>query len=375
MHASDLSPAGTQPGRSIPLSQPDLGDLERRYVMAAMESGWISGTGPCLADFERRLGEKVDRQHVVAVANGTLGLELVLRGMGIGTGDEVIVPALTFAAPASSVLAVGASAVLVDISRDTWTIDPARVAEAITPRTRAVIAVDVMGHPADYDALTQLGVPIIEDAAEAHGARYKGRPCGSFGVASVFSFHANKPIATGEGGCVATGLADLAASMRLIANHGMSPDRPYVHELLGRNLRMTNLVAAVGLGQLDRWEELLAGRKRVSDEYDKRLATSGCSSRPVAVWAQYAPWLHTISTDSRDAVLPLIRQRGVDARAIWPTLSSQPLFGDPKHCPVAERVAATALWLPTSSAMTSDDVKYVADAVTDALADAEKSLR
>jgi perosamine synthetase len=131
---------------------------------------------------------------------------------------------------------------------------------------------------------------------------------------------------------------------------------------------MTNLVAAVGLGQLDRWDELLAGRKRVSHEYDKRLHASSCSSRPVADWAHYAPWLHTITVDNRDEVLPLIRQRGVDARAIWPTLSSQPLFGPPRHCPVADKVAATALWLPTSSAMTSEDVKYVADAVADALA-------
>jgi perosamine synthetase len=368
-------PPPNHPVRPVPLSRPDLVEVERDYVMAAIESGWISGTGPHLTEFERRLADKIGRQHVVAVANGTLALELILRGMGIGPGDEVIVPALTFAAPATSVLAVGASVVLVDISSDTWTIDPARVAGALTARTRAVIAVDVMGHPADYDALAQLGTPIIEDAAEAHGARYKGRPCGSFGVASVFSFHANKAIATGEGGCAATGSADLAASMRLLANHGMTADRPYVHEVVGRNFRMTNLVAAVGLGQLDRWDELLAGRKRVSDEYGKRLHASACSSRPVAEWAHYAPWLHTITVDNRDAVLPLIRQRGIDARAIWPTLSSQPLFGKPKYCPVAEQVAATALWLPTSSVMTSDDVKYVADAVTDALADVAESAR
>jgi perosamine synthetase len=358
----------SRPARRVPLSSPDLTEIEQGYVMAAIESGWISGTGPYLSEFERRMGERIDQKHVVATANGTLALELVLRVLGIGRGDEVIVPAFTFAAPASSVLAVGASVVLADISSNSWTIDPDLVAEVITPRTRAIIAVDVMGHPADYDALAKFGVPVIEDAAEAHGAEYKGSPCGSLGIASIFSFHANKAIATGEGGCAATGSDELAAQMRVVAHHGMTPDRPYVHQVVGRNFRMTNLTAAVGLGQLDRWDELLAGRRRVSDEYGKHLHATGCGARPVASWAQYAPWLHAITVDDRDAILPLIRQRGIDARPVWPTLSSQPIFGSPKHCPVAERVAATALWLPTSSVMTSEDVAYVADAVIEALA-------
>lgn len=363
------------PGRTIPLAAPDLSDVERDYVMRAIETGWISGTGPFLSDFEHRFAEKIDRPYVVALANGTVALELILRAMNIGPGDQVIVPALTFAAPAASVLAVGATVVLVDVSRDTWTIDPTQVAQAITPRTRAIIAVDVMGHPADYDTLDQLGVPVIEDAAEAHGAYYKGRPCGSLGVASIFSFHANKAIATGEGGCVATESEDLAASMRLIANHGMTSSRPYVHDVLGRNFRMTNLTAAVGLGQLDRWDELMAGRRRVAEEYNERLISTACAPRPVARWAQYAPWLHTVTLGNRDAVLGLVRQRGVDARAIWPTLSSQPLFGEPKSCPEAERVASTALWLPTSSTMSNDDVRYVAESLADALAEAEETSR
>lgn len=363
------------PEKWVPLATPDLSDIERDYVMRAVETGWISATGPNLGDFERRFAERIDRSHVIALANGTVAVELILRAMNIGPGDEVIVPALTFAAPAASVLAVGATVVLVDVSPDTWTIDPAQVAEAITPRTRAIIAVDVMGHPADYDALDPFGIPVIEDAAEAHGAYYKGRPCGSFGVASIFSFHANKAIATGEGGCAATGSEELAESMRLIANHGMTSSRPYVHDVLGRNFRMTNLTAAVGLGQLDRWDELMAGRRRVVDEYNERLASTTCASRPIATWAQYAPWLHTVTVENRDTVVDSIRERGVDARAIWPTLSGQPLFGEPKTCPEAERVASTALWLPTGSAMTSDDVKYVAEVVIDVLTAAEAPER
>ncbi|MGH3943112.1 MAG: DegT/DnrJ/EryC1/StrS family aminotransferase [Pseudonocardiaceae bacterium] len=373
MHAASplRAEATAQPARrTVPLSSPDLTATERRYVLAALESGWVSGTGPYITDFEQRFAQKCDRQHALAVANGTLALETVLRALGIGPGDEVILPALTFAAPASSVLAVGASVVLVDISPETWTIDPQRLSEVITPKSRAIIAVDVLGHPADYDALGGFGLPIIEDAAEAHGARYKGRPCGSFGAASIFSFHANKPITTGEGGCVTTDSPDLAGAMRLLANHGMSAERPYVHDVVGRNFRMTNLVAAVGLGQLDRWDELLAARERVCARYDQLLDGSAYTGRPVAEWADYSPWLHTIAVENRAQVLAYVRERGVDARAIWPTLGSQPLFGPVRHFPVAEEVAAGALWLPTSSAMSDEDVSYVSSTVNEALAHA-----
>jgi perosamine synthetase len=351
----------------IPLSSPDLTTIERNRVLGAVESGWISGTGPYVAEFEKRFGEKCNRRHVVAVANGTLALELALRGLSIGPGDEVIVPALTFAAPASSVLAVGADVVLADVSPETWTLDPERAAEAITSRTRAIIVVDVLGHPADYDALTRLGLPIIEDAAEAHGARYRGRPCGSFGILSIFSFHANKAITTGEGGCVATDSADLAGTMRLMANHGMRSDRPYVHDVLGRNFRMTNLAAAVGLGQLDRWDELLAARARVSERYGQLLDRTACVGRPVAAWAEYSPWLHTVTVENRTSILAYVRERDIDARAIWPALSSQPLFGPVRHCPVAEGIARSAMWLPTSSAMTEEDVAFAAGVVNDAV--------
>lgn len=355
------------PRRTIPLSSPNLTSTERRYVLAALESGWVSGTGPYITDFEQRFAEKCNRQHALAVANGTLAVEASLRGLGIGPGNEVILPALTFAAPASSVLAVGASVVLVDINPKTWTIDPERVREAITAKSRAIIAVDVLGHPADYDALAGFGLPVIEDAAEAHGARYKGQPCGSFGIASIFSFHANKPITTGEGGCVTTDSSELVSAMRLLANHGMSAERPYVHDVVGRNFRMTNLVAAVGLGQLDRWDELLAARRRVCAQYDQILDGSACTGRPVAEWAEYSPWLHTITVENRVDVLAYVRERGIDARAIWPTLASQSLFGRARHCPVAEEVAASALWLPTSAAMSDEDVFYVANTVNEAL--------
>jgi len=352
----------------VPLSSPDIGDLERMYVNAALDAGWISGSGAFVRQFEQRLGERIGREYVIATANGTLAIELALRAFGIGRGDEVIVPALTFAAPAASVLAVGATPVLVDISSTSWTICPDQVAANITQRTRAIIAVDILGHPADYEKLACFGLPVVEDAAEAHGARYKGRLTGSLGAVSIFSFHANKAIATGEGGCVATDSPELADQMRVIANHGMRSERPYVHDVVGRNYRMTNLVAAVGLGQLERWDELIGSRNRISGLYDKLLVGSDCQARPVAEWASYSCWLHTVTVRSRAAVLAYLNDRGIDARAIWPALSGQLLFGAvDRPFPIAETVASQAVWLPTYAAMTSGDVEFVADTLKQAV--------
>jgi perosamine synthetase len=352
----------------IPLSAPSISDAERTYVNAALRDGWISGTGEFVTQFEQGLSARFGRRRTVAVANGTLGLELVLRGLDIGPGDEVILPALTFAAPAMSVLAVGASVVLADVAPGSWTIDPAQARALLSDRTKAVIAVDLLGHPADYDALAALGVPVVQDAAEAHGAHYKGRQVGAQGDCSVFSFHANKAVTTGEGGSVSTDDEALADRMGLIANHGMSRDRPYVHDVIGRNFRMSNLVAAFGVGQLGRWTELVAARNAVSDRYHDLLWGTGCEPAPVAEWADRSCWLHTVSLEHREAVLRRVRAAGVDARAIWPVLDEQPvlahLAGD---FPVARDAARRAVWLPTYAGMSEEEICFVADAVTSAL--------
>jgi perosamine synthetase len=352
----------------IPLCSVDLTDLEVSFVHAALADGWISGTGGFVSRFEQALGDRVGRAHTVAVANGTLGLELALRALGVGPGAEVIVPALTFAAPAMSVRAVGATVVLADVSAETWTLSPAEVDARLTDRTRAIIAVDVIGHPADYDTLGAFGVPVISDAAQAHGAAYKGRPTGSLGDVAVFSFHANKAITTGEGGAVCTDDPRLADRMRTTANHGMRPNRPYVHELIGRNFRMTNLSAAIGLGQLERWDELITARGRVSRRYRELIPVEVARPRPIAGWADYACWLHTVTVTDRAGVLARLRANGVDARAVWPALPDQPVFadqaGDPDDFPVARDVSQSALWLPTHSLLADADIRFVAELLT-----------
>jgi perosamine synthetase len=360
----------------IPLSSVDVGELERANVSAAMAQGWISGTGPFVEEFESRLGERTGRAHVVATANGTLALELALRAMEIGPGDEVIVPAFTFAAPAMSVLAVGAKPVVADVSAETWTLSPDRVAEQLSRRTRAILAVDVLGHPADYDALGEFGVPLIEDAAEAHGARYKGRPTGSFGQVSVFSFHANKAITTGEGGCAMTDSAQLAERMRLIANHGLRPDRQYLHDAVGRNFRMSNLSAAIGVAQLVRWESLIGARRRVSRRYDELLVGADYGGRPVAPWAEYSCWLHTIAVNDRARVLHRLREVGIDARAVWPALTRQPVLRwTGASSTVSEQLARRAMWLPTYNALSLDEIRFITGAVRNAIGERPEGAR
>jgi perosamine synthetase len=310
----------------VPLSGITLAGNELKYVADAVNSTWISGQGKYVSRFEEMLAEVVGRRYCIAVTNGTVAIELSLLALGIGAGDEVIVPALTFAAPAAAVMAVGARPVFVDVNRSTWTLDISGVKKAIGEATKAIIAVDLLGHPCDYDALSLFGVPIIEDAAEAHGAYYKGNPVGSFGLVSTFSFHANKTITTGEGGCVLTDDPRLHAQMRLIANHGMSKERLYWHEVVGHNFRMTNLTAAIGCAQIERWTTLVESRNQLALEYDQVIGTSDLRRRPVAEWATEACWLYCLTSSCRQEVLAGLVSRGIDARAVWTVLPECPVF-------------------------------------------------
>lgn len=348
----------------IPLSSVCLSQREINYAQEAIETGWISGAGSYVTRFEAALAQRIGRKHVIAVANGTLALELALLAQGIGPDDEVIVPALTFAAPAAAVRTVGAKPIFADITEESWTINPDEVRRLITDRTKAVIAVDLLGHPCDFDALSHLAIPIIEDAAQAHGALFRGRQVGGFGLISTFSFHANKAITTGEGGCVATDDDSLAASMRLIANHGMTTSRPYWHPVVGHNFRMTNVTAAIGLGQVERWDEMIGARNRVAELYDNLLGDV-VTRRPVASWATEACWLYTMLTSDREPFVSHLRDQGIDARAIWTALPDLPIYSESLRGDynVARRIANTAVWLPTWSHMPEETITLVAKAL------------
>src|SRR6266849_8650115 len=245
----------TSPPR-IPVAAPSIGEEEMANVMEAMRSGWISSLGAFIGQFERDFAAVCGVAHGVAVANGTTALHLALVAAGVGPGDEVIIPSLTFVATANVVHYCGATPMFADSDPETWQLDPAKLEARITPRTRAIIPVHLYGHPCDMDAILELsarrGLAVVEDAAEAHGAEYRGRRVGAVGTVGCFSFYGNKIITTGEGGMCVTDDAALAERLRLLRDHGMDPKRPYWHEVVGYNYRMTNLQAAVGVAQVKR---------------------------------------------------------------------------------------------------------------------------
>jgi perosamine synthetase len=338
-------------------------------------SGWISSAGTFVNRFEELFADFCGTRHAIAAGNGTQALHLALLALDIGPGDEVIVPTLTFIATANAVTYTGARAVPVDSEPVTWNVDPAQVEAAITPRTKAILPVHLYGHPADLDPILALaerhGLAVIEDAAEAHGATYKGRPVGGIGELGVFSFYGNKIVTTGEGGMVVTDRDDLAERIRMLRSHGMSPDRRYWHPVLGYNYRLTNLQAAVGVAQMERVDEILRAKREVSDLYSHGLAgVPGITLPPEAPWATNVFWLYSILVDehvfgmNRDALLAELDAQGIEGRPFFPPIHRQPLYDRGGSLPVAERLAAEGLSLPSAVTLTKADVAHVVDAIS-----------
>lgn len=358
----------------LPVAEPLLGELELRYVTECIVSGWISSAGAFVTRFEELFAAFCGTRHAVAVGNGTEALHLALLALGVGPGDEVIVPTLTFIATANAVTYTGARAIPVDSELVTWNLDPAQVEAAITPRTKAILPVHLYGHPADLDALLEIagkhGLALIEDAAEAHGATYKGRAVGGIGDVGVFSFYGNKIVTTGEGGMIVTDRDDLAEQMRVLRSHGMSTDRRYWHPVLGYNYRLTNLQAAVGVAQMERVDEILRAKRTVSDRYTHGLAgIPGITLPPEEPWATNVFWLYSILVDerefgmSRDALLAALDAEDIEGRAFFPPIHRQPLYDDGRSLPVAERLAGAGLSLPSAVSLSEADVARVVDTV------------
>lgn len=364
------------------VSEPLLDGKEMDYVREAVESGWISSEGRFIAEFERRWAEYCGVSHGVAVSNGTVALQLALRALDLEPGSEVILPSCTIISCAIAVLEAGCVPVLADSDPETWCLDPERVAARITPRTRAIMPVHLFGHPCDMAPLWRLaeryGLHIVEDAAEAHGAEYRGRRCGGLGTLGCFSFYANKIVTTGEGGMVTTDDAALAERLRSLRNLCFRRDRRFLHTELGFNFRLTNLQAAVGLAQVERIEDHLARKRRIAAHYRARLAGLPLALPVERTWARNVYWMFGVVLD--DAVpfdaaefAARLRQRGIDSRPFFVGMHEQPalldrgLFVDERH-PVAERLARRALYLPSGLGLGTADLDRVADAVREVLA-------
>jgi perosamine synthetase len=375
----------------IPVNEPLLSGREVEYVVDCVRSGWVASSGRFLTDFEERWAGYCGRRYGIAVSNGTVALQLAIASLGLAPGDEVIIPTFTIISCATAVIYNGGVPVLVDSDPRTWVMDVNQVREKIGPRTRAIMAVHIYGHPVDMDPLLALadqhGLQIIEDAAEAHGAEYLSgrnspvanwRRCGSFGTMSCFSFYANKLITTGEGGMIVTDdprLAERASSLRNLA---FQSGRRFYHQELGFNFRFTSLQAALGLAQLERMDEIVARKRSMGQEYTRRLKT--VKNLVVAAeepWARSVYWMYGVMLSEKtehDATsfAEELKKRGVETRPFFLGMHEQPafqhrgLFQD-EHYPVAERLARRGLYLPSGLALTAEQMDKVCAEVGEVL--------
>jgi len=369
---------GTPPRRSLPLAQPDLSGNEEAYVVDAIRSSWISSCGRYLDRFESEFAAACNTRASLGVTNGTVALHLALLALDVRPGDEVLVPSLTYIATANAVRYVGAEPVFVDVDAHTWCIDPAKLEAAITRRTRGIIAVHLFGHPADMDAINALaavhGLWVIEDAAEAHFAKYKSRLVGCLARCATFSFYGNKILTCGEGGAVTVSDHQLEMRMRTLRGQGVDPQRRYYFPVTGYNFRMTNIAAALLCAQLERKEDIVRRRRQVYAWYRERLRDlTGISFQPVADWAETTPWLMCLQIEpdfgkTRDAVAAGLASAGIDTRPFFIPLHTLPPFRQQsvergEHLPLTATLAERGLNLPTYPTMTEDDVAYVCDAL------------
>lgn len=317
----------------IPISEPSFRGNEFKYLVNAFLSSWISSTGMYINRFEEGFARFCGCKHGVATSNGTTALHLALLALDIGKGDEVIVPDLTFAASINTILHAGATPVVVDVDKKYWTILPTEIERAITPRTKAIMPVHIYGQPCDMAAIMRIArthkLLVIEDAAEAHGAEFKGQKVGSFGDIGCFSFYANKVITTGEGGMCVTQSPRLYERMRVLRDHGMSKEKRYWHDEVGFNYRMTNLQAAIGCGQLETIEATLKKRKELEDRYRKTFkGLRTVQFQEIAKDRRKITWLLSILVPDgkRDHYMKQLAEGGVDARPFFYSLASMPLY-------------------------------------------------
>jgi len=364
----------------IPVCEPSLDGNELAYVTDAVRSGWISSGGDYLKRFEEGFAAYVGVGHGIGTTNGTTALHLALAALGIGPGDEVIIPDFTMIASAFAVCYCGAMPVFVDADPETWNMDVAQVAERIGPRTKAIMAVHIYGHPTDMDPLLALAkerrIAVLEDAAEAHGAAYKGRRCGSLGALAAFSFYANKAITTGEGGMVVTndaGLADECRSLRNLA-FPRTGGRVYRHDRIGFNYRMSNLQGALGLAQLERIDVYVDARRAHAARYNERLAGVAAVQLPAErPWARNSYWMYGVvlrddAPIGRDELASRLAADGIETRPFFQPMHTQPALvrhgaDATGRYPVSDRLAARGLYLPSGSDLSDDEIDRVCDRI------------
>jgi perosamine synthetase len=367
----------------IPVNEPLLDGNEEKYVVECIRTGWISSEGPYVRRFEEQFATRVGRKHGIAVANGSVALDVAITALGIGRGDEVILPASTIISCAAPVVRAGAIPVLVDCDPKTWNMDVAAIESRITPRTRAIMAVHIFGLPVDMDPLLALarkhGLKVIEDAAEMIGQTYRGKPCGSFGDLSTFSFYPNKHVTTGEGGMVLADDPALAEKCRSLRNLCFKPEQRFLHDELGWNFRLTNLQAALGVAQLEKLERSVGIKRRMGARYTGLLAGTPGLQLPVprTSYADNIYWVYGVVLDDAvpfDAKEAMARlgKLGIGTRPFFWAMHEQPVFRrmglfEGERYPAAERVARRGFYIPSGMALSDEQMQRAAAAVKDIL--------
>lgn len=352
----------------IPVSEPTLLGNEEKYVLDCLRSNWISSLGKYTQNFEKAFASFCGVKHAIAVVNGTAALHVALLALGVEEGDEIIVPTLTYVATANAVTYCGARPVFADCESDTWNLDVNQVESLITQRTKGIIAVHLFGHPVDMDPLLEIAKKhrlfVLEDAAEAHGAVYKGRKVGTMGDAATFSFYGNKIITTGEGGMVTSNSDVLAERIRLLKGQGVDPQRQYWHPVIGYNYRMTNIQAAIGLAQLERIQELIKRHRYNACLYSKSLKELPSLVLPIEKeWASHVYWAYGILLknfyQSRNQVMEYLAKRGIETRPFFYPVHLMPPYHRKISLPIAETISAQGIILPSSANLSNDSIHQV----------------
>jgi len=362
----------------IPVMTPLLNGNELKYVTECITTGWISSQGAYVKKFEQVFAEYSAMQYGVAVSNGTVAIHLALVALGIGEGDEVIVPDLTFAASINGVIYTGATPVIADVDAETWTLSPEVVKKLITPKTKAIMPVHIYGHPCHMDELMAIAkehnLLVIEDCAEALGALYKGQHVGSFGDAATFSFFGNKTITTGEGGMVLFKDENVCNKAMVLRDHGMSKQKRYWHDFVGFNYRMTNIQAAIGVAQLERLDEFVKAKRNMAAVYNSGLSVNTHITIPPEMeWAFNGYWLYTAIIDptggvSRDELIEKLMKNGVETRPVFYPLHAMPPYleyvRNGQTFPVTDHLSRNGISLPSSVTISAEEQNSILKAVS-----------
>jgi perosamine synthetase len=358
----------------IPVYRPDLSGNERRYVLECVDTSWISSNGSFVGQFEAAAAKAMGASHAIAVCNGTVALHLALHCLGLGPGDEVIVPTFTYIASVNTIAQTGATPVFAESLASDWMLDPADVERRITDRTKAILPVHLYGAACNMPALMEIArryrLKVIEDCAEAIGTTINGRHVGTFGDVGAFSFFGNKVITTGEGGMVIAMDDALAEHLRITKGQGQSLTRRYWHEAIGFNYRMTNVAAAIGLAQIERLEATLERKRAVAREYRRLAAQLPLCFQQSASNVQGPDWLVSPLLPSgvdRERLMIDMAEQGIETRPVFYCAHTMPMYNKGEHFPIAEDLAARGVSLPSYPTLSQDDLERVIEALRDAL--------